>query len=366
MSRAVRRQIGQLVVAGFDGSSIPVELAALAREFDLGGVILFARNIEAPLQVAELAYAARRLGRALPPWVSVDQEGGRVQRLRAPCTEWPPLATIGRCGDPALAEQFARALAQELRAVGITLDYAPVLDVRTNPHNPVIGDRALSGDEGQVAELGAILVQALQAEGIAACGKHFPGHGDTSVDSHHDLPVVEQERSHLDAVELRPFRAAIAAGVAMLMTAHVRYPALDDDAPATLSREVVTDLLRGELGFDGLVATDDMAMGAIAKHRDIAEASVEAVGAGCDLLLLCGTDAAVQAVVIERLIHAIEDGELPVRQVEAALVRQRRAKERFLAGEGDWRPPPARRLEALLGCDEHQAIAGRMREFADA
>ena len=366
MSRAVRRQIGQLIVAGFDGPTIPVELAAIAREFDLGGVILFARNIEAPLQVAELAYEAKRLGRELPLWVSVDQEGGRVQRLRAPCTEWPALATIGRCGDPELAARFAVALAQELRAIGITLDYAPVLDVQTNPRNPVIGDRALSGDAEQVAELGAILVRTMQAEGIAACGKHFPGHGDTSVDSHHDLPVVEQERPRLDAVELRPFRAAIAAGVAMLMTAHVRYPALDEDAPATLSRRVVTDLLREELGFDGLVATDDMAMGAIAKHQDIAEASVQALGAGCDLLLLCGTDAATQAAAIERLIHAVEDEEVPVRRVEAALARQRRTKERFLAGDGDWRPPRARRLEALLGCDEHQAIASRMREFADA
>ena len=366
MSRAVRRQIGQLIVAGFDGPTIPVELAAIAREFDLGGVILFARNIEAPLQVAELAYEAKRLGHELPLWVSVDQEGGRVQRLRAPCTEWPPVATIGRCGDPVLAARFASALAHELRALGITLDYAPVLDVQTNPRNPVIGDRALSGDAEQVAELGAILLQTIQAEGIAACGKHFPGHGDTSVDSHEDLPVVEQERPRLDAVELRPFRAAIAAGVAMLMTAHVRYPALDDDAPATLSRTVVTDLLRGELGFDGLVATDDMAMGAITRHRNIPEASVEALDAGCDLLLLCGTDVATQAAAIERLIHAVEDEELPVRRVEAALARQRRAKERFLVGDSEWRPPPARRLEALLGCDEHQAIARRMREFADA
>ncbi len=365
MSRAVRRQIGQLIVAGFDGPTIPVELAALAREFDLGGVILFARNIEAPLQVAELSYAAKQLTREIPPWVSIDQEGGRVQRLRAPCTVWPPLATLGRCGDPALAEQFARALAQELRAVGITLDYAPVLDVHTNRSNPVIGDRALSTDAAQVAELGAIVTRTLQAEGIAACGKHFPGHGDTSVDSHEDLPVVEQERPRLEEVELRPFRAAIAAGSTMLMTAHVRYPALDEERLATLSRAVVTDLLREELGFEGLVATDDMEMGAIARHRDIAEASVEALGAGCDLLLLCGTDAARQAAVIERVIHAVEDEELPLRRVEAALQRQRRAKERFLVDDADWRPPAAQHLNGLLGCDVHQIIAQRMREFND-
>ena len=366
MSRAVRRQIGQLIVAGFDGHAIPVELAALAREFDLGGVILFARNIDAPLQVAELAYAAKQLTRELPPWVSIDQEGGRVQRLRAPCTRWPPAATLGRCGDPVLAERFARALARELRAVGITLDYAPVLDVHTNRSNPVIGDRALSSDAARAGELGAIVVRTLQKEGIAACGKHFPGHGDTSVDSHEDLPVVEQERPRLDEVELRPFRAAIDANVAMLMTAHVRYPALDEDRPATLSRAVVAGLLRAELGFEGLVATDDMEMGAIARHRDIAEASVDALRAGCDLVLLCGADPAVQVAVIERLIYAVENEELSVRQVERALERQRRAKERFLVADADWRPPPARQLNALLGCDAHQAVAERMREFADA
>ena len=366
MSRAVRRQIGQLIVAGFDGPTIPAEFAALAREFDLGGVILFARNIEAPLQVAELSYAAKQLTREMPPWVSIDQEGGRVQRLRAPCTVWPPLATLGRCGDPVLAEQFARALAQELRAVGITLDYAPVLDVHTNRSNPVIGDRALSTDAAQAAELGAIIVRTLQAEGIAACGKHFPGHGDTSVDSHEDLPVVEQERPRLEEVELRPFRAAIAAGSAMLMTAHVRYPALDEERPATLSRAIVTDLLRDELGFEGLVATDDMEMGAIARHHDIAEASVEALGAGCDLLLLCGTDPATQAAVIERVIHAVEEEELPLRRVEAALARQRRAKERFLVDDAGWRPPAPQQLNGLVGCEAHQIIAHRMREFDDA
>ena len=145
MSRALRRRLGQLVVAGFAGRTIPVELRTLAREFDLGGIILFARNVEAPMQVAELAGEARELPTEWPAWVSVDQEGGRVQRLRAPCTEWPPVAALGRSGDPDLARRFGRALARELRSVGITLDYAPVLDVHTNPGNPVIGGIARPG-----------------------------------------------------------------------------------------------------------------------------------------------------------------------------------------------------------------------------
>src|SRR5215208_2654564 len=178
--RDARRHAGQLAIAGFAGHSIPSDLRALAREFDLGGVILFARNVESPEQVAELARAAQTLAGELPLWVSVDQEGGRVARLRSPFTLWPPMQTLGRSGDEQLAARFARSLAAELRAVGITLDYAPVLDILTNPRNPAIGDRALADTPEAVARLGAAIITTLQGGGIAACGKHFPGHGDTA------------------------------------------------------------------------------------------------------------------------------------------------------------------------------------------
>ncbi len=207
---ALRHQIGQLLIAGFSGTAVSAELRSLAREFGLGGVILFARNISDPEQVAELCYDAARITPDLPAWVSVDQEGGRVARLKAPFTEWPPMAALGRSGNVALAERFARALAAELKAVGITLDYAPVLDVHTNPKNPVIGDRALADKAAEVARLGAAIISALQGEGIAACGKHFPGHGDTSTDSHLELPLVEHPPERLREVEFVPFRAAIA------------------------------------------------------------------------------------------------------------------------------------------------------------
>ena len=226
---ALRRQVGQLLMAGFNGHQISPELRSLAKEFSLGGVILFARNVAEPEQVAELAFDAARLVPDLPLWVSIDQEGGRVARLKAPFTEWPPMATLGRSGDVKLAERFAKALAAELKAVGITLDYAPVLDVHTNPRNPVIGDRALAEKAGDVARLGAAIVRTLQAEGIAACGKHFPGHGDTSTDSHVELPLVEHPPDRLRQVEFVPFKAAIEAGVATIMTAHVLVPSLDGE-----------------------------------------------------------------------------------------------------------------------------------------
>src|SRR6266508_3324314 len=226
---ALRRQVGQLLIAGFNGHQIPPELRSLAKEFSLGGVILFARNIAEPEQVAELCFEASRLVPDLPAWVSVDQEGGRVARLKAPFTEWPPMATLGRSGDVTLAIRFARALAEELKAVGVTLDYTPVLDILTNPKNPVIGDRALGEKAEDVARLGSAIITTLQAEGLAACGKHFPGHGDTSTDSHFELPLVEHPPDRLRAVEFEPFRAAIREDVAFIMTAHVHVPALDSE-----------------------------------------------------------------------------------------------------------------------------------------
>src|SRR6266576_2210479 len=204
---ALRRQVGQLLIAGFNGHQISPELRSLAKEFSLGGVILFARNVAEPEQVAELAFEAARLVPDLPLWVSIDQEGGRVARLKAPFTEWPPMATLGRSGDVKLAERFARALAAELKAVGFNLDYTPVLDILTNPKNPVIGDRALAEKAEDVARLGAALVRTMQGEGIAACGKHFPGHGDTSTDSHLELPLVEYPVERLRELEFLPFKA---------------------------------------------------------------------------------------------------------------------------------------------------------------
>ena len=362
-SGALRRQIGQLLIAGFDSYQVPVELKSLAREFGLGGVILFGRNIADPEQLAELCHEATRLAPDLPLWVSVDQEGGRVARLRAPFTEWPAMATLGRSGDVGLAERFARALAAELKAVGITLDYAPVLDVRTNPKNTVIGDRALGEQAGEVARLGAAIIRTLQAQGIAACGKHFPGHGDTQADSHHELPLVEHPPERLHQVEFVPFRAAIDAGVAMIMTAHVLALALDETRPATLSTRIVTELLREELKYDGVILSDDLEMKAIANDYAVAAAAPLAIEAGCDGVLICGADHETQAAALESLVHAVEDDRLRFSRVEGAIARQRRAKERFLAAPAAVRPARGRALRQLVGRDEHRAIADEMARF---
>lgn len=327
--RELRRHAGRFVIAGFSGHVAPDDLRRLVAEFDLAGVIYFARNIAEPRQVAELSREIASLAREWPIWISVDQEGGRVARLRAPFTVWPPAATLGRVGDASLAARYAASLAAELRAVGITLDYVPVLDVHTNPRNPVIGDRALSDDPAVVSMLGAEIIRTLHANGVLACGKHFPGHGDTSVDSHEALPVVEHDRRRLDAVELVPFRAAIEAGVEAIMTAHVLVPEVDPRQPGTFSSRLVTDILKVDLGFGGVVFSDDLGMKAVSAVAPLPEATVAAVAAGCDAVLLCNSTAADQWTAIEALIRAFESGAIPQKRLDDAWRRQRRVKEHF-------------------------------------
>jgi beta-N-acetylhexosaminidase len=363
MPLSSRRDIGQILIGSFPGPTLPAEWRSLAREFDLGGAILFNRNVEAPEQVAELAMEVEGLGREMPLWVSVDQEGGRVARLTEPFTRWPPMASLGRAGSEALAERFARALAAELRAVGITLDYAPVLDIHTNPANSVIGDRALAERAADVARLGQVIVTVLQTEGVAACGKHFPGHGDTTADSHVELPLVEHPPDRLRAVEFEPFRAAIASGVAFIMTAHVLVPAIDEERPATLSPAVIQGMLRDELGFAGVLLSDDLEMKAISARHPVPEAAVDAVRAGCDGVLICSGDLDLQAATLEALVHAAETELITAARLDDACKRLRRAKERFLTGD---RPAVGHRMRALrsiLGRNEHQAIAAEMAAY---
>jgi beta-N-acetylhexosaminidase len=270
------------------------------------------------------------------------------------------MATLGRAGSDALAARFARALAAELRAVGISLDFAPVLDVHTNPANPVIGDRALSQDARLAALLGAAVVRELQNAGLAACGKHFPGHGDTTVDSHVDLPIVEHGPDRLRAIEFEPFRAAITAGVACMMTGHVLVPSLDERRPATLSAPILR-LLRDELGFGGVILTDDLEMQAVRARWTPGESAVQAVAAGCDGVLVCSGDAAVIAETLETMVKAVETAQLPLTRVDDAIARMARAKTRFLAAPAAAADRPAWR--SVVGCEAHQLVAAEMAGF---
>lgn len=340
-----RRQPGQLLFAGFEGTSVPADLRALVVDGRVGGVVLFSRNLVDREQVRTLV---EDLHASAPPGapitVAIDQEGGRVQRLRAPWTEWPPMRRLGESGSLRDTRALASALARELADLRIDLDFAPVVDVDTRADNPVIGDRSFSGDPDAVARHAAVFVEALQAGGVAGCAKHFPGHGDTAEDSHTELPRLEHDLARLRAVELPPFRAAIGAGVASVMTAHILLPALDPVHPATLSRAALS-LLRGELGYDGLVFSDDLEMKGVADHFDPREITLGALEAGVDVLLVCR-----QAELRDEVLALLEQA--PAALVEAGLRRVAAFKARFSGGRhsrGD-SPPYA----------EHLALAERL------
>jgi beta-N-acetylhexosaminidase len=358
----VVRRVGQRFAIGFEGTSASADAKALVREFGVGSVVLFRRNVEAPEQVAELVRelqeTARDAGHERPLLVCVDQEGGRVARMREPWTRWPAARAVGRTGSEETAYEVGRALAAELRPCGVSVDFAPCVDVDTNPQNPVIGDRSFGGDPELVGRLGASMVRGLQEGGVVACAKHFPGHGDTSVDSHLDLPVVDHSRARLEGVELRPFRRAIEAGVAMVMSAHVLVREVDDRRPGTLSPAVVKGLLRRDLGFAGVVPTDDLDMKGVAGRWRPGPIAVMAAQAGCDLLCFC-RDHDAQVEGIEGLIRATESGEVPFREAEAAEARIRELKERFLAG---YRDPDPKEARAAAGRFEHRALAERIAE----
>ncbi len=266
---------------------IPEETARLVAS-GAAGAILFKRNIRSPFQTAQLNRKLKDLAGERPFLLAVDQEGGRVARLRgAPYAEVPSMRRLGETGGEALAFQAGQALAASVRRVGFDVDFAPVMDVDTNPLNPVIGDRSFGRDPELVGRMGVALARGLEAGGVASCAKHFPGHGDTSQDSHLTLPRLPHSMERLRQMELLPFARYAGAGLASVMSAHVVFEALDPGIPATFSRRIQTDLLRGEVGFRGLLICDDLEMNAVAEHWGIGEAAVLSVKAGVDLLLIC-------------------------------------------------------------------------------
>ena len=317
----------------FTGLEPSPDVERLIRD-GVGGIVLFDKNIAEPVQIATLTNALQRLaGEAGQPplLISMDQEGGPVVRLRAGATHFPSAMAFGAAGSEALVAAAAGITARELRAVGVQLNFAPVLDVNTNPRNPVIGVRSYGEDPERVGRLGAAAVRALEVSGVAATVKHFPGHGDTAVDSHTGLPVVEHDLRRLDRVELAPYRAAIAAGCAAVMTAHIIFRALDADRPATVSPTVL-GFLRERLGFGGLIVTDSMAMDAMTEYAPPGEAAVQAVLAGADLVLACGPlDAQREALAAVR--QAVAQGRIPRTRIAEAAARVDALKDRVRLAE---------------------------------
>jgi len=285
--QSLRQKIGQMFLVGCRGDSVTREEQLVFEQCTFGGFILFKENCCTPRQVFTLCRSLWKCTDENPPFLAIDQEGGRVHRLPEPFTHFPSAARVGESRNRDLAYRAGKATAAELALAGINLNFAPVLDVNSNPQNPVIGDRSFGRTPGQVIETASAWAQGLRDGGIIPCAKHFPGHGDTDKDSHFALPVVGKTLAQLEAVELLPFVHACRNGIEALMTAHVRYAALDSEFPATLSERIVTGLLRHQLGFDGVVFSDDMEMKAISDNYGPEESVTLGARAGIDVFLFC-------------------------------------------------------------------------------
>ena len=353
-----REKIGQLFMVGFLGTSVPPDLAAFLKDYKPGGVILFSRNLESIEQIVQLTNDLQQCSPKSPLLISIDQEGGRVSRLPKGFSIFPPCEVIGQCHSGELAYAAASTIAKELKAVGINMNMAPVLDVNSNPDNPVIGDRAFSSSADTVGEMGLVTAAGLQDSKVVACGKHFPGHGDTNADSHKELPVVDAPRERLEAVEFPPFRRAAAAGIATMMTAHVLYRALDDQLPATLSPAIITRLLREQMGYDGVLLTDDLEMHAIVDHYGPGDAAVRAVLAGCDVLLIC-KERDREVAAFEAVEKAVASGTIDMARLDQSVARIQRVKQRYLL---PYRPAVISDAKLIAGCRTHQALLQSIRQ----
>jgi beta-N-acetylhexosaminidase len=352
----LREAIGQLFILGFEGRAPSFAVEDFIREHNPGGVILFARNLGSPEEIAMLTNALQAAS-PTPLFVAIDQEGGKVTRLEPPFTQWPSAGAVGAVGSSELAYAMAHAMAKELLAVGINMNLAPVLDVLTNPANPIMAGRCFGNDPQVVTRLGMAVFGGLKDMGVLAVGKHFPGHGDTTVDSHLGLPVVPHDQARVVAVELAPFVAAIGEGIPALMTAHLLVPALDPERPATLSRPILTELLRERLGFSGLLVSDDLLMRGIADTTPPGEAAVRFLEAGGDCVLICH-DAEAQRQAILAVVEAVELGHLSEARVRLSCDRIAKAKAQYL-GRGV--PASAEAIGEVVGCAAHRRVAELLR-----
>ena len=322
---SLEEKVGQLFQVGFHGRTVNKEIKDLIKNNYVGGVIYFARNLESLKQSASLSNELQNLalnsGSTLPLFVAVDQEGGMVNRVKG-ATHFPGSMSLGAAGDIELSRRAAAATALELKRIGINFNLAPVLDVNNNAENPVIGVRSFGGDPKLVADMGAAYINGLQSQNVAAAAKHFPGHGDTAVDSHFKLPIIDHSRKRLEKIELYPFKKAAAAGVDAIMTSHIYFPAIEAEPgiPATLSKSVLTGLLRRDLNFEGLIISDCLEMEAVASSFGTAEGAVRSIEAGSDIILISHSYHK-QKQAFRKVVKAVKSGSISEKRVNESLRR---------------------------------------------
>ena len=352
----LKDMVGQLFLVGFDGFSVPNEFKKLIQDHNLGGTIYFRRNVQSPAQMAELSneiqFSCRPKG-APPLFISIDHEGGIVTRLSQPFTKFPGNDYLGEIASPKVGFEFGAILGKELKAVGININYAPVVDVNTNHDSPIIKTRAFSSDPEICARMGSAVSRGIQKMGVISVAKHFPGHGDTKEDSHLALPKLNKSLEELETLEFIPFRRAIRSRVEGIMTAHILNNALDDKYPATLSHKTLTGILREKLRFNKLIFSDDMEMKAVADHYGADEAALLSIAAGCDVLIYRG-DMGFHLNAIEAIIKAVESKRIPLTVIETAVQRIENAKKHFCEIPG---PVDVTAVGKFIGLPASSALA---------
>lgn len=348
----LREKLGQLLMVGLRGETLGAEERLVIEEYGFGGFVLFKNNCRQGGRVVELCRSLWDRSALVPPFIAADEEGGSAHRLPVPFTHFPAPQKLGRTGKPELILRAGRAAADELVIAGINVNFAPVLDVNSNPNNPVIGERAFADTAAGVIRYTDPWIAGLRSGGVIPVGKHFPGHGDTDKDSHRDLPVVARSLEELQEVELAPFAHACKNGIEALMTAHVLYQALDRQFPATLSEKIITGLLRHQLGYEGLVFSDALEMKAIADHYGVEESAALCVSAGIDVLLYCdGLEKPVRCFEF-LAAQAAHDAHLRA-QIERSYTRIMALKGKYLK---DFTGVAGRELGQRLARMQHQRI----------
>ncbi|NLK20543.1 MAG: beta-N-acetylhexosaminidase [Epulopiscium sp.] len=324
-------KIGQLVIVGFEGYMPDENIRDIIENYHVGGVILFGRNVENSTQLLGLTNALKGLNsdNKIPLFISVDEEGGMVSRMPNELLDIPDSRTIGKKNDKNLSHNIGRIIAKEIKSFGFNMNFAPVLDVDSNKDNPVIGERSFSSDVKIVSELGIEAMKGMKDGGAIPIVKHFPGHGDTSIDSHVGLPVVNKDLDSLKELELAPFMVAIDNGAEGIMIAHILFNQIDAENPASLSNTIITDILRKELNYKGIVITDDLTMGAIIESYGIGDAAVKSINAGSDIILVChGYENEIE--VLNRLKSAVENGILSKERIDESVYRILSLKEEYV------------------------------------
>ncbi len=357
----INELVGQLTLIGVSGHTLTNDEKKFIIENNISGVVLFGRNVSEPKQIRDLCAEIQSLRHKMhdraPLFIGIDMEGGRVHRLKKPFTQWPALKNIGDLDAPTVAFHFAHRMGVELMSVGINLDFAPCVDIFTNPQNIIIGDRAISSDPHQVEKMASALVRGYIKSGILSCAKHFPGHGHTLIDSHEELPIEEATIERLHEIELVPFKKALRSRVDMVMTAHILFKNVDPKWPVTLSPLFLKQMIRDELKYHGLIITDDLDMKAMAKHYDKAEIPVRALEAGADLLLYCNEPDS-PPIAIESVSNAVGLGRLSRAELESIHRKVLDVKKIKLLSPD---PRPIDDAMTVIGCADHMYLADCIR-----